>query len=82
MPDPTMSDLTIERLSLHLSGLSEGEGERLARLVADGLANVSMAGAANRDRMKAVITASPGADMQELSDRIVADLVRQLDRSF
>ena len=77
-----MSDLTIERLCLHLSGLSEEEGERLARLIADGLANVSMPGAENRDVMKAVVTASPGADMQELSDRIVADLVRQIDRSF
>jgi hypothetical protein len=77
-----MSDLTIERLSLHLSGLSEGEGQRLARLIADGLAQVSISGGENRDVMNAAITASPGVDMQELSRRIVADVVRQLDRSI
>jgi hypothetical protein len=77
-----MPDLTIERLSLHLSGLSEGEGQRLARLIADGLAQVSISGGENRDVMNAAITASPGVDMQELSERIVADVVRQLDRSI
>jgi hypothetical protein len=77
-----MPDLTIERLSLNLSGLSEEEGQRLARLIADGLANVSMAGAGNRDAMKATVSASPGAGMQELSQRIVADVVRQLDQSL
>ena len=77
-----MPDLTIERLSLHLSGLSEGEGQRLARLIADGLAQVSISGGENRDVMNAAITVSPGVDMQELSERIVADVVRQLDRSI
>jgi hypothetical protein len=77
-----MPDLTIERLSLHLTGLSEGEGQRLARLVADGLAQVSISGGENRDVMNAAITVSPGVDMQELSERIVADVVRQLDRSI
>jgi hypothetical protein len=77
-----MPDVTIERLSLHLSGLSEGEGQRLARLIADGLAQVSISGGENRDVMNAAITASPGVDMQELSERIVADVVRQLDRSI
>jgi hypothetical protein len=77
-----MPDLTIERLSLHLSGLSEGEGQRLARLIADGLAQVSISGGENRDAMNAAITASPGVDIQKLSERIVADVVRQLDRSI
>jgi hypothetical protein len=77
-----MPDLTIKRLSLHLSGLSEGQGQRLARLIADGLAQVSISGGENRDVMNAAITAPPGVDMQELSERIVADVVRQLDRSI
>ena len=77
-----MPDLTIERLSLHLSGLSEGEGQRLARLIADGLAQVSISGGENRDAMNTAITASPGVDMQQLSERIVADVVRQLERSI
>ena len=77
-----MPDLTIERLSLHLSGISEGEGQRLARLIADGLAQVSISGGENRDAMSAAITAPTGTDMQQLSERIVADVVRQLDRSI
>lgn len=76
-----MPDLTIERLSLHLSGLSEGDGQRLARLIGDGLARVSVTGGENRDAVKTAVTASPGVDVQDLSERIVSDIVRQLDRS-
>jgi len=43
---------------------------------------VSISGGENRDVMNAAITVSPGVDMQELSERIVADVVRQLDRSI
>ena len=81
-----MPDMTIERLSLNLSGWSETDGRRLAQMITDGLAAAPVPdGAASRDAMQSKTTAPAppaGGNMQELSDRIVADLVRQLGRSF
>jgi hypothetical protein len=37
-----MSDIHIDRLTLKLSGLSESEGRRLAMLIAEGLAGVTL----------------------------------------
>lgn len=37
-----MSDIHIDRLSLKLSGLTEDQGRRLAQLVAEGLAGVTL----------------------------------------
>ncbi len=77
-----MSDVTIDRLSLHLSGLSEAEGQRLARLVADGLARASMPdGLENRDAVQTTTIAHAGGSMQAISQRIVADILRQLQRT-
>ncbi len=74
-----MTDLNIDRLSLHLSGMGEADGARLARLLADGLANASMAESGGEiGVMRAQVSAPTGSNLQELSDRIVADLLRQL----
>ena len=77
-----MPDITIDRLTLHLSGLSEGDGQRLARLIADGLANACLPeGAESRASVKAAANTSQGGNMQALSDRLVADVLRQLQSS-
>lgn len=76
-----MPELTIERLSLRLSGLSEGESRHLARLIAEGLAGASGI-SRNRDALHAGINATAGSSVEELSDQIVAELVRQLERSL
>jgi hypothetical protein len=77
-----MPNLSIERLSLHLSGLSEGEGRLLTRLIADGLVAAAVPGTAeNRDAMQSKITPRAGDSLQKISDQIVADLLSQLDRS-
>jgi hypothetical protein len=77
-----MSDVSIERLSLHLSGLSEGEGRRLTRLIADGLAAASVPNSTeSRDALQSNIKLRSGCSLQEISDQIVADLLGQLERS-
>ena len=76
-----MPELTIERLSLRLSGLSEGESRHLARLIGEGLA-AAPGISGNRDAMKADINAAAGSSVEELSDQIVAELMRQLARSI
>jgi hypothetical protein len=75
-----MSDVSIERLSLHLSGLSEGR--RLTRLIADGLAAASVPNSTeSRDALQSNIKLRSGCSLQEISDQIVADLLGQLERS-
>ena len=77
-----MPDLNIERLTLRLSGLSEGDGRHLARLIADRLAEASLPeGTRGRDAMRSNIQAGSGSGLPELADQVVADLVRQLTRT-
>lgn len=77
-----MPELAIERLSLRLSGLSEEQGRRLARLIAEGLAVSPLTdGAGDRQAVESRHAARPGSSLEDLSDRIVADLLRQLERS-
>ena len=76
-----MPGLSIDRLSLHLSGLSEGDGRRLTRLIADGLAAAAVPPTVeNRNALESRITLHAGDSLQKISDEIVADLLRQLDR--
>jgi hypothetical protein len=75
-----MPQLTIERLSLRLSGLSEGDSRHLAQLIGEGLAE-ALGISGNRKAMQVGINASADSSVQELSDQIVAELVRQLARS-
>jgi hypothetical protein len=77
-----MAELSIERLSLHLSGISEKDGRRLTRLIADGLAEASAPrSTADRDALRSSITPRAGSSLQQIADQIVADLLSQLQRS-
>jgi hypothetical protein len=82
MGELSMPELTIERLSLRLTGLSESESRRLPRLIAEGLAAAAPDVSGKRDNMRANINATAGSSVQQLSDQIVAELVRQLERSL
>jgi hypothetical protein len=78
-----MPEINIERLSLSLSGLSEEEGRHLAQLIADGLAEASVSDAApGSDALQSRATVRPGSSMPDLAEQIVADLVRQLNRTL
>lgn len=80
----TLAQINIERLSLKLSGVAEGEGQRLARLIAEGLgvASVPIDSSRHLDAIRLRVTARPGTSADELSRQIVADLLRQLARSI
>lgn len=75
--------ITVDKLSLQLSGLSEAEGRKLARLLAEDLAMVTLpAGcSADTESVQVNIAPAPGVPMKTLSELIVADLLRQLDRT-
>jgi hypothetical protein len=78
-----MPGLVIDRLRLHLSGVSEDDGRRLARLIADGLAASSMpdrGGSAGSLGFK--VDKSPVDDLETLSRRIVSEVLRRAMRTL
>ena len=68
-----MSEIYVDRLSLKLSGLTDDEGSRLALLVAKGLG-----GPVNATHVRSGGT----RDLDLLSTRIIAEVMRELNRSI
>ncbi len=77
-----MSHVTVDRLTLRLQGLSARDGERLARLVADGLADsaASLEAPLHVGALRISGAVDLGSNMEQLADQIVADVIRQLAR--
>jgi hypothetical protein len=79
-----MATIDIDRLTLKLSGLSEREGQRLARLIAEGLAQADIPNTAPRrlETLRVNLTAPADGNVDRLSQQIVADVLRQLERTL
>jgi hypothetical protein len=79
-----MAEMNIERLTLKLAGISESDGQRLARLIAEGLASATISFESPRhiDSLRVNATASPGNEVGMLSRQIVAEIVRQLESTL
>jgi hypothetical protein len=75
-----MPELSVERLALKLSGLSEWEGRRLARMIAEGLGAASLPEGLSRDvgALRLQVEAQPGDALERLAQQIVAEVLRQL----
>ena len=78
-----MSELIIDRLALKLSGLNESQGRHLARLLSEGFASASLPeGAATSTPKLAVdVRAKAGESLEALSERIIAQVLRELRRT-
>lgn len=75
-----MTNLNIDRLTLKLSGISESEGQRLIKLITEGLANSNIPNqAANLPHLKVNIPSRPNASIDWLAEQIIADVLRQLN---
>jgi hypothetical protein len=76
--------ITIDRLTMQLSGLSEEEGRKLARLVAEDLAMVTLPAGCSPDTANVSVNVpqTPGASVNALSQQIVAEMLRQLERTI
>jgi hypothetical protein len=79
-----MAEMNIERLTLKLSGISESDGQRLARLIAEGLASATISSESPHhiDSLHVNATASPGNEIGMLSRQVVAEIVRQLESTL
>lgn len=79
-----MSPVEIDRLAIRLAGQGVDDGARLARRVADGLAAwrppPDLARAAERVRVP--VAHDAGDSLDELADRIVAALIRELEATY
>jgi hypothetical protein len=76
------STISIDRLTLRLSGLSESDGRRLAELIGEGLAaQTSAIQTADVSKVRTSLTARPGSAIRGLAEEAVADILRQLQRS-
>jgi hypothetical protein len=79
-----MTKINIDRLTLKLSGISAIEGQRLVKLIAEGLARgvVSSESAGDRPSLQVTIPSRPNASVDWLADQIVADVLRQLNQTL
>jgi len=79
-----MTQISIDRLTLKLSGISEIEGQRLVKLIAQGLASsvVSSQAAGNRSTLQVTIPSRPNASVDWLANQIVSEVLRQLNQTL
>ena len=77
-----MPDLMVDRLRLNLEGLSRADAERLATLVAQGLAAAEIGGEGDIQGLQITLAPLPGSTMRSLSEQIVAELVGQINRTI
>lgn len=79
-----MTNLTIDRLTLKLSGISQQEGQHLARLVTNRLATSEISSYSARDApaLKLNINAQPNANVDWLANQIVSEVLRQLNQTI
>jgi hypothetical protein len=74
-------EISIDRLTLHIPGLSESDGRRLALRVAEGLGAARGAGG-GRDipALRLDLLAGPNAGVDELARQVVREVWRQVQR--
>ena len=78
-----MPGVEIDRLALRFPGMSTAEARRLAERVADGLAAWRPPPdlARSRERVQVTVDSQQQASVDRLAESIVAELVRELERS-
>jgi len=75
-------NLDLDRLTLHVPGLTHSQGQHLARLVAWRLVAASApATALVGDRLEVKLETYPGEHLDSIADKVVAALVRAMEGS-
>jgi hypothetical protein len=82
-----MAEISIDRLTLKLSGISHDDSQRLARLIAEGLAtsSINVEGAHHLDTMRVNVTTSSANRMDNmnlLAKQIVTGVLQQLETTL
>jgi hypothetical protein len=79
-----MTDITVERLTLRVSGVSVAQAAELGRQLAEGLgrADLSWASPARVDHVGVRVPTGGTADARRLAERAVAEILRELRRAI
>lgn len=79
-----MTNLNIDRLTLKLSGISQEQGQHLARLITEGLSTSEISGYSARDApaLQLNINAQPNTNIDWLANQIVSEVLRQLTQTL
>jgi hypothetical protein len=78
-----MNEVSIDRLSLRLSGLTPAGGRRLAERVADALAQAALpAGPGTLGKVRVTVAADAESSPDVLAEQVVAELLRVLGRTL
>jgi hypothetical protein len=72
-------NIRVEHIRLRLSGISPGEGRRLAELVGHGLSTATAGpGGGHRQNLRVAIDARPDETLHATADRIATAVARSL----
>lgn len=75
-------ELDVDRLTLRLAGLSEGDARRVARLVMELLATADVPGARfTTDRLRLTVVPRPGDSLEATARLISTELLAALARA-
>jgi hypothetical protein len=77
-----MPDINIDRMSVTLEGVSTDDGKRLAHLISEKLAAASHRLQGSTQAAAISVSASAGQGIDRIAEKIVEDIVRQLNRSI
>jgi hypothetical protein len=79
-----MTELSVDRLTLKLSGLSQAQGGRLAQRIVEGLGGCELEARRSSEwgAIRKTVTAGTGGNVDALADQIVAEIVRSLERTL
>jgi hypothetical protein len=77
-----MPGISIDRMTMELTGVSESQARRLAMGIAEGLAAAGLSNmASDVPAMRIDLTASSGIDSDKLAQQVISEILGQLGRS-
>lgn len=79
-----MTNLAFDRLTLKLSGISQQEGQHLARLISERLSTSELSSYSARDApaLQLKINAQPNTNVDWLANQIVSEVLRSLNQTI
>ena len=79
-----MTNLNIDRITLKLSGISQDQGQNLARLITErrSTSEISTYSARDAPALQLNINAQPNTNVDWLANQIVSEVLRQLNQTI
>jgi hypothetical protein len=76
-----MPGISIDRMTMELTGVSESQARRLAMGITEGLAAADVSNVSNDVRtMRVSLTASAGTGADKLAEQVISEILQELKR--